>query len=55
MKHYYDIKPTDRLAGLGFSEAELRLNFFFEKSKKIAKQKLLVKKNIINTQKKGWN
>jgi hypothetical protein len=55
MKHYYDIKPSDRLAGLGFSETELRLSFFFEKSKKVAKQKLLIKKNIINTQKKGWN
>jgi hypothetical protein len=55
MKHYYDITPKERLAGLGFSEAELRLNYFFEKSKRIAKFKKLIKKNVINTQKKGWN
>lgn len=55
MKHHYDIKPADRLAGLGFSHGELKLNFFFEKSKKVAKQKLFVKKNIINTKKKDWN
>lgn len=55
MKHYYDIKPSERLANLGYSNAQLKLNFYFEKSKRIAKLKQFVKKNIINTQRKDWN
>jgi hypothetical protein len=54
MKYNYDIKPRERLEKLGYSNKELRLYFYFEKSRRKAKLKRLISKNIVDTQKKGW-
>lgn len=39
MKNHYDIKPSERLTGLGISNVEVRLNYFLEKSKWVEKLK----------------
>jgi hypothetical protein len=49
------ITSKERVHNLGLDNNELKLNFYFEKSKRIAKLKRFVKKNIINTQRKDWN
>jgi hypothetical protein len=48
------ITAAERVKNLGCNN-ELKLSFYFEKSKRIAKLKKFAKKNIINTQKKSWN
>jgi len=48
------ITAKERLQNLGL-HTELKLTGYFEKSKRAEKLKRLVKLNIINTQKKGWN
>lgn len=49
------VNNKERLQNLSYTDGELRLNFYFEKTKRIARLKKLVKQNIINTQSKQWN
>lgn len=49
------ITANDRISDLGYADKQLKLNCFFSKSKRVEKFNRLIKKNIINTQRKDWN